>query len=96
MTPNIIQKLLLFKKIGKTTNLSLFHLNIRSIPDHFQEFTSFLNVLNVELSIIALSEIWIKHHHISYDLPNYNMEENYRIKKRRGVFYIYTTHSNTK
>ena len=44
------------KKIGKTTNLSLFHLNIRSIPDHFLEFTSFLNVLNVELKVIALSE----------------------------------------
>ena len=34
--------------------------------------TSFLNVLNVELKVIALSETWIKDHHISYNLPNYN------------------------
>ena len=60
--------------------LSLFHLNIRSIPDHFLEFTSFLNVLNVEFKVIALSETCIKAHHISYNLPNYNMEQNYRIK----------------
>ena len=77
------------KKIGKTTNLSLFHLNIRSIPDHFLEFTSFLNVLNVELKVIALSETWIKAHHISYNLPNYNMEQNYRLKKRGGGVCLY-------
>ena len=71
------------KKIVKTTNLSLFHLNIRSIPDHFLEFTSFLDVLD-ELKVIALSETWIKAHHINYNLPNYNMEQNYRIKKRGG------------
>ena len=67
------------KLFGKTTNLSLFHLNIRSIPDHFLEFTSFLDVLDVELKIIALSETWIKPHHINYNLSNYNMEQNYRI-----------------
>ena len=77
------------KKIGKTTNLSLFHLNIRIIPDHFLEFTSFLNVLNVELKVIALSETWIKAHHISYNLPNYNMEQNYRLKKRGGGVCLY-------
>ena len=81
------------KKMGKTTNLSLFHLNIRSIPDHFLEFTSFLNVLNVELKVIALSETWIKAHHISYNLPNYNMEQNYRIKKEERCMFISTQHT---
>ena len=37
------------KKIGKTTHLSLFYLNIRCIPYHFLELTSFHDVLDVEL-----------------------------------------------
>ena len=75
--------------IGITTNLSLFHLNIRSIPDQFLEFTSFLDVLDVELKVIALSETWIKAHHINYNLPNYNMKQNYRIKKKEeGCMFI--------
>ena len=62
------------------------HLNIRSIPDPFLEFTSFLDVLDVEL---AISEIWIKAHHTNYNLPNYNMEQNYRIKERGGGVCLY-------
>ena len=40
-----------------TTNLLLFHLNISSIPDHFLEFTSFLNVLNVELKVKIVTKL---------------------------------------
>ena len=59
------------KLFGKTTNLSLFHLNIRSIPDHFLELTTFLNMLDIEHTVIALSETWIIPHHINYNLSNY-------------------------
>ena len=46
-------------------------------------------MLDVELKIIALSETWIKPHHINYNLSNYNMEQNYRIKKRGGGVCLY-------
>ena len=46
-------------------SLSMFHLNIRSIPDHILELTSLLNNLNIELKIIAISETWIKPYHIN-------------------------------
>ena len=46
-------------------------------------------MLDVELKVIAISETWIKAHHINYNLPNYNMEQNYRIKKRGGGVCLY-------
>ena len=69
--------------------IAFFNFNIRSIPDQFLEFTSFLDVLEDELKVIALSETWIKPHHINYNLSNYNMEQNYRIKRRGGGVCLY-------
>ena len=36
-------------------NLSLLHLNIRSVPLHFTECLSYLGTLNVNFKIIALT-----------------------------------------
>ena len=33
-------------RFGNNTNLSMFHMNIRSIPDHFLELTTLLNNLD--------------------------------------------------
>ena len=38
-------------KFGKNNQFSMFHLNIRSIPDHVTELTSLLNNLETELNI---------------------------------------------
>ena len=51
---------------GNNTNLSMFHMNIRSIPDHFLDLTTLLNNLNIELKMIAIPETWIKSFHIHY------------------------------
>ena len=67
----------------------MFHLNIRSIPDHILELTSFLNNLNIELKIIAISETWIKPYHINYNIPNYNLEQDFRLHKRGGGVCLY-------
>ena len=37
-------------------NLSILHLNIRSVPLHFSEFLCYLDTLDIEFKIIALSE----------------------------------------
>ena len=67
----------------------MFHLNIRSIPDHFTELTTLFSNLDTDFKIIAISETWIKPHHISYNIPNYNLEQNFRLKKRGGGVALY-------
>ena len=67
----------------------MLHLNIRSIPDHFLQLTSLLNNLNIELKIIAISETWIKPFHINYNIPNYSMEQDFRLHKRGGGVCLY-------
>ena len=70
-------------------SLSMFHLNIRSIPGHILELTSLLSNLNIELNIIAIYETWIKPYQINYNIPNYNLEQNFRLTKRGGGVYLY-------
>ena len=38
---------------GNNINLSMLHLNIRSVPDHILGFISFLDNLDIELKLIA-------------------------------------------
>ena len=76
-------------KYGNNTNLSMLHLNIRSVPDHFLGLISFLDNLTIELKIIALSETWIKPYHIDYNMPHYSLEQDYRPKKRGGGVCLY-------
>ena len=37
------------------------HLNIRSLPEDFIEFTAYIVHLNIDFKIIALSETWLNH-----------------------------------
>ena len=67
----------------------MFHLNIKSIPDHFRELTTLLSNLDTDFKIIAISENLIKPHQISYNIPNYNLEHNFRLKKRSGGVALY-------
>ena len=55
---------------GNNTCFSMFHLNIRSVPEHFRELTSFVNGLDIEFKVIALCETWIKSHHADFNIPN--------------------------
>ena len=70
-------------------NLSLIHLNIRSVPLHFTECLSYLDTLNVNFKIIALSETAINSHHAIYIMPNNNLEMNHRVLKRGGGTSVY-------
>ena len=74
---------------NKTASMSIIHLNIRSVPLHFSEFITYLDTLSVEFGIIALSETAINCNHTSYNIANYNMEMDYRHKKRGGGVSIY-------
>ena len=69
------------------------HFNIRSLPEHFIEFTAYIELLNTDFKIIALSETWLKPHHIDYIIPKYNIENELRIKRRDGGVCLYIHNS---
>ena len=50
-------------EFGNNLNFSLMHLNIRSVPLHFTEFLCYLDTLDIEFKIIALSETAINSTH---------------------------------
>ena len=71
----------------------MFHLNIKSVPDHILGLISFLDNLTIELKAKA----WIKPYHIDYNVPHYSLEQDYRPKKEEVVYvYIYMNLFNTK
>ena len=53
-------------KFKSNKHMSMFHLNIRSIPEHFIELKSFLDSLDIVFKIIAISETWLKPYHTEY------------------------------
>ena len=53
MNSNYYNETTFNRTFSKNTNLSIFHLNIRSVPSHFSELLAYLNVLNIEFNIIA-------------------------------------------
>ena len=75
-----------FKSNKKNT---MFHLNIRSIPEHFIELTSYIDSLDFVFKIIAISETWLKPYHTDYIIPNYSIEKDIRVHKRGGGVSLY-------
>ena len=59
-------------------------MNIRSLPDYLREMVTYIDCLNTKFKIIALTETLLKDHHTNYTLHNYNFEQTFRPKARRG------------
>ena len=76
-----------FNNVFKQSNeLSILHLNIRSIPANFSQFRAQLDTLSINFKIIALSETAINNHHTCYNMPGYTVEQDFRPKRKgRGV-----------
>ena len=55
---------------GRNSNLSMFHLNIRSLHAHYNELLCYLDTLDIEFKIIALSETALNNSSIKYTIPN--------------------------
>ena len=55
------------------SQLSLFHLNIKSISKHYDELELYLNSLDFKFSFIGLSETWLDDNKEEfYDLKGYS------------------------
>ena len=70
-------------------NFSLMHLNIRSIPLHFTELLCYLDTLNIEFKLIAISETALNDTHTDFKKPNYNCEIDVRPKRKGGGVSLY-------
>ena len=64
--------------LSNNNNLSLFHMNIRSIPKDFSDIKAYLANLNHSFSIIGISETWLQDEFPSYALVNYGLKLDYR------------------
>ena len=50
----------------------MFHMNIKSLPKHFDEFQQYLNMLEYDCSVIGISEIWLNKNNVDlYDINGY-------------------------
>ena len=70
--------------------LSLFHMNIRSLPKHFDELEIYLNSLNHEFSFIGITESWLhKDNSELYGLSKYTSIDLYRNGIKGGGVSLY-------
>ena len=67
----------------------MVHLNIRSIPEHFIELTSYIDSRDFLFQIIAISEIWLKLYHTDCIIPSYSIEKYIRVNKLGGGVSLY-------
>ena len=66
------------KEVDKSS-LSMFHLNVKSLPKHFDELELYLNSLDVKFSFLGLTETWLTEcKQEYYDLPHYSCINKFR------------------
>ena len=77
-------------KKRRNASASFFHLNIKSLPKHHEEFCLLLESLRPRFSFVAVTETWLSDHtHELYGMPNYTMESRYRKCKKGGGVALY-------
>ena len=74
-----------FNHLSKT-DLSILHLNIRSLAANGDDFISYIETLNVKFDIICLSETWLNDSNIidNHFFPLYNSYHSFRPAGKRG------------
>lgn len=74
------------------TNISIIHLNCRSLTKNFDNLSLYLKGFDRQFSIIALSETWLKKSHPNLcQLNNYSFISQERENRRGGgvgFFYL--------
>ena len=73
---------------------SIIHSNIRSIKKNINDFTLYLNSLDLKFSVIAFSETWLNDATCSlYNIDGYHSENNYRTTRKGGGVSLYIKNS---
>ena len=71
--------------ITDSSQLSIFHLNIKSISKHYDELDTYLNSLEYKFAFIGLTETWLDEGKQSFfDLENYTSMNKFREGRKGG------------
>ena len=71
-------------------NLSLCHVNIRSLKQNFAGLERYLDLLNMKFTIIGVTETWLDEYDCDlYGLNDYNLVEKHRDSRRGGGVGIF-------
>ena len=71
-------------------SLSMFHLNVQSLPAKFENVETFLESINCNFTVYAFSETWLSDDVPSYyNLPNYTFLNKCRKGRRGGGVCMY-------
>lgn len=74
----------------KCNSLSVFHLNVRSLPCHFDDLNEYLSSLNQKFTVIALTETWLTEiSRQNYSIPGYTSIHHCRENKTGGGVSLY-------
>ena len=67
-----------------------FHLNIKSLPKHYDELNLYLDSLKVKFPFIALTETWLSEGTEElYGIQNYNVVNRFRKGRKGGGVTLY-------
>ena len=82
------------KKKEENACASFFHMNIKSLPKHYDDLCILLESLSLRFSFVAITETWLSDHtNELYGMPNYTMESRYRKCKKGGRVALYVNDS---
>ena len=70
-------------------NLALLHLNVRSISNKLDQFSTFLGSIMFNFSVIAITETWLEDSSHSVDIPGFNFIHKHREDKIGGGVGLY-------
>jgi gamma-glutamylcysteine synthetase len=70
-------------------NLSLIHLNIRSLGRNLNSLTNLLVSINHKFSVIGISETWLEDSLHNVDIVGYNFVHDYRSDRSGGGILAY-------
>ena len=85
--------------VNHKEKFSLFHLNISSLPYHFQDLNNLLKSLKKNFSIIGITESRLKVNSqplINIDLNNYNIESTPTESEKGGTLLYISSDLNCK
>ena len=70
--------------------MSIFHMNVKSLPKHYDEVELYLNSLKFKFSIIGFTETWLDEcKHDLYGMDNYTSVNEFRRNKKGGGVSLY-------
>lgn len=76
-----------------STNLSLSHLNIHSLPAHTDELKNLFASIDCKFSVVGISETWLFDSYTNVDFDGYNFIQNCRHGWAEGGVGLYLDNS---